>query len=328
MREVALAALASLVGAGIAAPLVFKMLIRLKSAQNVSAHLEGHQHKQGTPTMGGIIILIGLLCGMACTWRAEYLGLLVLILGFAAVGFADDYLVPKLKPGSRGLSWMPKLGLEIGAAIGAAFLTGWTDPLQMGLFLFLVLFLSNAYNFSDGLDTLAGGLAVILCLGFVLWNVRQSGPDGEHILYMRIFDGKSEMQVLIAAALGVACLPFLFYNAPPARVFMGDVGALPIGAVFAFLVASILESPMQSGMGFPMHIAGPMMLMLGIMFAEIIPVPLQIFWVKVFKKRAFNFKTPIHHAFEDLGWPHTRIVWMFHLVQAVLVVLALAWKWL
>lgn len=328
MREVALAALASLVGAGIAAPLVFKMLVKLKSAQNVSAHLEGHQHKQGTPTMGGIIILIGLLCGMACTWRAEYLGLLVLILGFAAVGFADDYLVPKLKPGSRGLSWMPKLGLEIGAAVGAAFLTGWTDPLQMGLFVFLVLFLSNAYNFSDGLDTLAGGLAVILCLGFVLWNVRQSGPDGEHILYMRIFDGKSEMQVLIAAALGMACLPFLFYNAPPARVFMGDVGALPIGAVFAFLVASILDSPMQSGMGFPMHIAGPMMLMLGIMLAEIIPVPLQIFWVKVFKKRAFNFKTPIHHAFEDLGWPHTRIVWMFHLVQAVLVVLALTWKWL
>ncbi|QYK53500.1 MAG: hypothetical protein KF824_01095 [Fimbriimonadaceae bacterium] len=328
MREAALAALASLVGAGIAAPFVFKMLIKLKSAQNVSAHLEGHQHKQGTPTMGGIIILIGLLCGMACTWRPEYLGLLVLILGFAAVGFADDYLVPKLKPGSRGLSWMPKLGLEIGAAVGAAFLTGWTDPLQMGLFVFLVLFLSNAYNFSDGLDTLAGGLALILCVGFVLWNVSQPGPDGEFNLIYRVVDGNSELQVLIASALGVACLPFLFYNAPPARVFMGDVGALPIGAVFAFLVASILESPMQSGMGFPMHIAGPMMLMLGIMFAEIIPVPLQIFWVKVFKKRAFNFKTPIHHAFEDLGWPHTRIVWLFHLVQAILVVLALAWKWL
>jgi len=328
VRDVALAALASLLGAGVAAPLVFKMLVKLKSAQNVSAHLEGHQHKQGTPTMGGIIILIGLLCGMAVTWRAEYLGLLVLILGFAAVGFADDYLVPKLKPGSRGLSWMPKLGLEIGASLVAALLTGWTNPLQMGLFVFLVLFLSNAYNFSDGLDTLAGGLAVILCVGFVLWELRLHRQTSEYNLILSIFDGKSNMRVLIATALGVGCLPFLFFNAPPARVFMGDVGALPIGAVFAFLVASILESPMQSGMGFPMHIAGPMIVMLGIMFAEIIPVPLQIFWVKVFKKRAFNFKTPIHHAFEDLGWPHTRIVWMFHVVQAALVVIALAMVWL
>ncbi len=71
-----------------------------------------------------------------------------------------------------------------------------------------------------------------------------------------------------------------------------------------------------------------LLVMLGIMFAEIIPVPLQIFWVKVFKKRAFKFKTPIHHAFEDLGWPHTRIVWMFHVVQAALVVIALAMVWL
>ena len=167
MREIALAMLASLIGGSIAAPFVFKLLVKLKSAQNVSAHLEGHQHKQGTPTMGGIIVLVGLLCGMAATWRAEYLGVLVLVLGFAFVGFADDYLVPKLKPGSRGLSWMPKLGMEIGAAVGTAFLTGWTDPVQMALFVFLVLFLSNAYNFSDGLDTLSGGLGVILCIGFV-----------------------------------------------------------------------------------------------------------------------------------------------------------------
>ncbi len=327
MRDVAIAMLASLVGASVAAPLVFKLLVKLKSAQNVSAHLEGHQHKQGTPTMGGIIVLIGLLCGMAVTWRPEYLGAVVLVLGFAAVGFADDYLVPKMKPGSRGLSWMPKLGLEIGAAVGAAFLTGWTNPVQMLLFVFLVLFLSNAYNFSDGLDTLSGGLGVILCLGFAGFYL--SGSDFAWLNDAGHHAPNAPYEAVLALTLGVAFLPFLFYNAPPAKVFMGDVGALPIGAVFAWLVAGLLlPLDVEQGSLLSTHFIGPAVVMLLLMFAEIVPVPIQIFWVKVFKKRAFNFKTPIHHAFEDLGWPHTRIAWAFHVVQAGLVVLALALVWL
>lgn len=321
MREVALATLASLVGASVAAPFVFKLLVKLKSAQNVSAHLEGHQHKQGTPTMGGIIVLVGLLCGMAATWRAEYLGVLVLILGFAAVGFADDYLVPKMKPGSRGLSWMPKLGMEIGAAIIAAGLTGWSDPLQKVLFVFLVLFLSNAYNFSDGLDTLSGGIGLLLCSGFA----------GLHLVGQSL-DSAWITPSVLALAMAVSFLPFLFYNAPPAKVFMGDVGSLPIGALLAWLTMSTITSPIHPQMFYKFTynwpLVMPCVIILLVMFAEIVPVPIQIFWVKVFKKRAFNFKTPIHHAFEDLGWPHTRIVWAFHVVQAALVVLALAWVWL
>lgn len=109
---------------------------------------------------------------------------------------------------------------------------------------------------------------------------------------------------------------------------MGDVGALPIGAVLAYLVSLKLMPAQEFWFVVPFKTIFPIIVLLGVMFAEIIPVPLQIFWVKVFKKRAFNFKTPIHHAFEDLGWPHTRIVWMFHVVQAALVVIALAMVWL
>ncbi|ARU40387.1 hypothetical protein CCB80_04225 [Armatimonadetes bacterium Uphvl-Ar1] len=318
MRDVALAMLASLLASAVAAPFVFKMLVAMKSRQNVSAHLAEHAHKQGTPTMGGIIVLIGLLAGMACTWRAEYLGVLVLVLGFAAVGFADDYLVPKMKPGSRGLHWAPKLGLEIGAAVGAAFLTGWKDPIQMGVFVFLVLFLSNAYNFSDGLDTLAGGLGVILCLGYFLLVA---------FLGVRVAEGDYDPSSImpLATALGVAFLPFLYYNSPPARVFMGDVGALPIGAVFAWMSMGILFGG-SGELNTPVLL--PVSVILLVMLIEIVPVPIQIFWVKVFKKRAFNFKTPIHHAFQEKGWPETRIVWLFHVVQAGLVVLALGWLWL
>lgn len=322
MRDVALAGIASLVAAGVAAPLVFKMLLALKSRQNVSAHLAEHAHKQGTPTMGGIIVLIGLLAGLACTWRPEFLGLVVLILGFAAVGFADDYVVPKLKPGSRGLSWMPKLGMEIAAAILGATLSGWSDPVQVGMFVFLVLFLSNAYNFSDGLDTLAGGLGVVLCLGFLLWCVGFIlNPSFEGTSPLRF--GVIALVPVVTAALGVGFLPFLFYNAPPARVFMGDVGALPIGAVFGWITMAVLY-PVGGSAVVDIPSLLPLVVMLGVMFIEIVPVPIQIFWVKVFKKRAFTFKTPVHHAFQERGWPETRIVWMFHVVQAGLVVVALA----
>jgi phospho-N-acetylmuramoyl-pentapeptide-transferase len=315
VREVALAMLASLVASAVAAPFVFKMLVAMKSRQNVSAHLAEHQHKQGTPTMGGIIVLIGLLCGMACTWRAEYLGVLVLVLGFAAVGFADDFLVPKMKPGSRGLHWAPKLGLEIGAAVLGASLSGWQTPVELCAFVFMVLFLSNAYNFSDGLDTLAGGLGVILCLGLI------------QLIYT-YHTMHEPVAPAIAGALFVGFLPFLVLNAPPARVFMGDVGALPIGAVLAWIAASFLMPMSEFGYELNLNNLLPLLILFSVMLAEIIPPPLQVFWVKVFKKRLFNFKTPIHHAFQERGGPETRIVWLFHVVQAGLVVLALGVLWL
>lgn len=306
---------ASLIGAALLSPLVFKLLVKLKSAQNVSKHLEGHQHKQGTPTMGGLMVLAGLLCGMACTWRPEFLAVLVLVLSYAAVGFADDFLVPRLKPGSRGLHWMPKLGLEVGGAVAAAFLTGYTAPWQLGLFVFMVLFLGNAYNFSDGLDTLSGGLGVILCVGLIALSLGTPAM-------MRVVDGGSLAQshVLILGALAAAFLPFLAFNAPPAKVFMGDVGSLPIGGVLAWAVMRMLDGA-SGRLWFAVGI------LLLVMFFEIALPPIQVFWVKAFKKRAFRFKTPIHHALEDLGWPHTRIVWLFHVVQASLAVFALSWVW-
>ncbi|MBA4292400.1 hypothetical protein C0431_05470 [bacterium] len=325
-----LAMLASLMASAVAAPFVFKMLVAMKSRQNVSAHLAEHAHKQGTPTMGGIIVLIGLLTGMACTWRAEYLGVLVLVLGFAAVGFADDFLVPKMKPGSRGLHWAPKLGLEIGAAVGAAFLTGWNDPVQMGVFVFLVLFLSNAYNFSDGLDTLAGGLGVILSAGLALIVIfpPMAGLGTKLVTELSTPLSTQYSIVIICSSLLVSFLPFLYLNSPPARVFMGDVGALPIGAVLAWIASMLLLPTGDPTVNISLSNLFPLAVLFGVMIAEIIPPPLQVFWVKVFKKRLFNFKTPIHHAFQEKGWPETRIVWLFHVVQAGLVVLALGMIWL
>lgn len=315
-----LGALIALVAGGVAAPLIFRLLVAMKSRQTISQHIQEHAHKQGTPTMGGLIVLVGLLAGLLfARWESSLIAPVVLVLGFGLVGFLDDYVVPKLKPGSRGLSWMPKLGLEVGASVVAALFMGWTDPLMIGFFVFMVLFLSNAYNFSDGLDGLAGGLGLILCLGFVAMSFVATSFGLDRW-------GTDVMSVAqVGAVLGASFLPFLFYNAPPAKVFMGDVGALPIGAVFGWMASVALtgygyaQSPFTN---IPLLLA--ILVMMGVMFAEIIPVPLQIGWVKIFKKRLFQFKTPIHHAFQERGWPETRIVWRFHLLQIVLVIIGLS----
>lgn len=290
-----------------AAPGILKLLAKIKSRQTISEHIKEHAHKQGTPTMGGLIVLCGLVTGLLVdllTSKENGSGLetlLVLIVGYAIIGFADDYIVPRYLAGKRGLGWLPKLAMQIGVALLASFSLGF-DLVEHGLFVFLVLFWANAYNFSDGMDGLAGGLAIVLAVAFAVltWSV-------------------------VPIVLIGAFLPFLFLNAPPARVFMGDVGSLPIGATFAWLTAQAI------GLGEPdMSLADsisamiPLLPLVGIMLIELVPVPLQILWVKLFKRRLFNFKTPVHHALQDRGWPETRIVALFVLAQIALVMVTLA----
>lgn len=287
----------------VAAGPILKLLIAMKSRQTVSQHLEGHQVKQGTPTMGGLIILAGAIPTLFLFLGNTTEALLLILFGF--IGFADDFIVPKLMPGKRGLGWIPKLAMQVGAAVLALAMAG---PLQqdphLALRVLTILFFCNAYNFADGLDGLAGTLGLILLLGLCALS-----------------DSTRDWAVPLALIGGI--LAFLFFNAPPAKVFMGDVGSLPIGALMGLLAAkisftgpdfqSVLSNP-------PFHAA---LVLSFLMFAELIPVPLQIFWVKVFKKRLFPF-TPIHHAFEKAGWPETRVTMSFVLVQILCLFLALS----
>ncbi len=302
----------AMVVAGLAAPMVYRILLALKSRQTVSPHIGEHAHKQGTPTMGGLIILVGALVGVFLMRGSGAVGMLpplFLLVGFGLVGFLDDFVVPRLWPGKRGLGWLPKLALEIVATVSAGYVMELRDPVHLAVYAFIVLFYSNAYNFADGLDGLAGGIAVILGLGLIAVRWQETP-----------WDAYFPMIGIVAGAL-----PFLVLNAPPAKVFMGDVGALPIGAVLGH--TALL--PFLGAGGFTQNL-GNQWLVLGIgvmsllMALELLPVPIQIGWVKVFKRRAFNFKTPIHHAFQEKGWPETRIVYLFHIVQAGLVVLGVA----
>lgn len=305
--------IATLIFGFVTSPFVFRFLKWLKSGQNVSSHApETHKVKQGTPNMGGLMILSTLLFGIAISWqqgaqlnflmtreRNEFVVPVILLLGFGIIGFLDDYLVPKMKPGSRGISWVPKLVLQTLVAGAAAFLEfGGDKPGTVALLTFALLFFVNAFNFSDGLDGLAGGLAIILCVGLLLTNKTAYFP------------------LLVIASI----LPFMAWNAPPAKVFMGDTGSLPVGALLGYLIVMPFLRVQALG-GFSSELLVWAFLLSGVMIAELVPVPLQIFWVKVFKRRLFPF-TPIHHAFEKAGVPETRVVAYFWTAQAVLVLLA------
>ncbi|MFQ3587011.1 MAG: hypothetical protein SNJ74_09505 [Fimbriimonadaceae bacterium] len=280
----------------IAAAPVLRLLIALKSRQTVSRHLPGHQGKSGTPTMGGLIVVLGLAAAILATPALER-SLLVLVLGFAVIGFWDDFVVPRLWPGKRGLGWKEKLILQFAVTGGWVWLAGAASAGAEVAFGagFVVLFWANAYNFADGLDGLAAGLGIWIALGIAACAFVVGMPS----------------LALVALALVAAMVPFAFLNAPPAKVFMGDVGSLPVGALLGALLVGLVAVEPQ-----PLVWVAAGLLSL-IMAVELVPVPLQILSVKIRKKRLFP-KTPIHHALEDAGWPETRIVSGFVLAQVVL----------
>lgn len=324
----------SLIAGGVLAYPIYRLLLLTKSRQTVSEFAPPtHQAKQGTPTMGGLILVAAFTITTAVLSNGGFIpispGILALFLGFAFIGFTDDFLVPRWLKGKRGLGWKQKIMLQILVAGWAAYAHGGNVfDARWGLTVFLILFAANAFNFIDGLDALAGSVLLAFCSGLaVLCFAGLMVPE----------------PAIVCAALMGGVIPFLFLNAPPAKVFMGDVGSLPVGAVLGLGIATLLaprsqaagleansdmsilaqfEAQMQiEGILWRPEMAIPLTILCLLMVVELVPVPLQIAWVKLFKKRLFPF-TPIHHAFEKAGWPESRVVWMFALIQIVLAALA------
>lgn len=312
---------------------VYRILLALKSRQAISQYApEGHQIKQGTPTMGGIIIVLGMLTGIVVAWMTTadsvkafppallpvpvwtvFPASLMLLVGFASIGFVDDFVVPRLYAGKRGLGWKQKIILQIVVAVWAAVTLTPNQPARAALCAFLVLFCANAFNFLDGLDALAGSVLIALCVGLMLLGTTWS-PQTPFLPL-----------VMIAATI-----PFLALNAPPAKLFMGDVGSLPIGALLGLVFSQMVGATAGPTLTGPLSILASELtrsnwlaaFLIGfLLIAELVPVPLQIFWVKVFRRKLFIY-TPIHHAFEKKGWPESRVVWCFFLAQIVLGALA------
>ena len=335
LNSITLAFWASFLGAGILAWPIYRLLLLTKSKQTVSQYAPStHQKKQGTPTMGGLILIAGFLAAAWSVATASSISIrlatLFIFLGFALIGFVDDFVIPRVMKGKRGLGWKQKFVMQaVIAGVGVYFHSGRVLDVRWGVITFIVLFMANAYNFADGLDALAGSILLIFGTGMMILALEgMIVPE----------------PAIIAAALIGAVIPFLFLNAPPAKVFMGDVGSLPVGAVLGLGVAGILSPRSEAmianfgpnasilerwaaqqtveGTLWRTEMMIPLAILCLLMVVELVPVPIQIFWVKAFKRRLFPF-TPVHHAFEKAGWPETRVVWTFALAQLVMVALAI-----
>jgi len=289
-----------------------------------------HMGKQGTPTMGGLAIVAAAFVGWlvahvrSIAFSDQALIVWVGILGMAAMGFLDDWIKVRKKH-NRGIFWKQKNYITMGFSL----LIGWwlvsstgiaetislarADDLGIELPTpvwvvwagLIVWATTNAVNVTDGLDGLAGGSALMGFGAFTIigyWVFRN--PD----LYQVV--NPLDMGVLAAAFAG-ACLGFLWWNAAPARIFMGDVGALAIGSALAFCALTLNT-----------HLL--LILICGINVVEAGSVAIQMGVFKASGRRRRLFKmSPIHHHFELSGWPETTVIIRFWLLAAVFVALAL-----
>jgi phospho-N-acetylmuramoyl-pentapeptide-transferase len=296
----------------VAGPLLIPLLRRLKFGQQIrSDGPQGHLKKAGTPTMGGIIILLALsLAALRFADKTpELYILLIATLGFGLVGFFDDYIKIVFKR-SLGLTAKQKLlgqllvsavvcfylysighSTDVGVPLtGFVFHLGW---LYYPLVVIFMLGMSNAVNFTDGLDGLLSGTAAIAFGAYVIIAMKMHSP---------------ETAVFSAAMVG-AVLGFLVFNAHPAKVFMGDTGSLGIGGGLA--VAAVLTK------------AEVLLIVVGGVFVmEVLSVILQVASFKTRGKRIFKM-SPIHHHFELVGWSEWRVVITFWIAGLVLAGLGL-----
>jgi phospho-N-acetylmuramoyl-pentapeptide-transferase len=294
-----------------------------------------HYTKEGTPTMGGIIILAAIilptLLWSDLTNRFIQLILFVTI-WMGAIGFMDDYMKAILKR-PRGMVGRYKLagqivcGLVLGLTLfylspSASFGTATEIPFVKDFFLdfkwvilfvpFVVLVIagsSNAVNLTDGLDGLATGLCGIVFVAFAGFAYVSGRSDFSNYLQITYLEGAGELTVYCTAAMGAA-LGFLWYNSHPAEVFMGDTGALALGGALGATAIMLKKELLLVIVG-------------GVFVAEALSVILQVSSFKLRGKRIFRM-APLHHHFEQLGWPETKVVTRFWIVGAICALLTLA----
>jgi phospho-N-acetylmuramoyl-pentapeptide-transferase len=292
-----------------------------------------HASKSGTPTMGGLAIVVAALIGWVVAHTRSGLVFsnqaLVIwggVLALAAMGFLDDY-IKVTKSHNRGIFWKKKSYITLAISIGIAWvlvsvtdvsqnvsmtranLPGWHLPwwifiVYAGLIIWATI---NAVNVTDGLDGLAGGSALLGFLAFTIiayWAFRNPG------IYTGVIN-PLDLAVLAAAFAG-ACGGFLWWNAAPARIFMGDVGALGIGSALALLA---LTTDTQ--------LLILLICAINVMEAGSVAVQMGVFKASCRKRRLFRL-SPIHHHFELVGWPETTVIIRFWIISGICVATALA----
>jgi len=343
-------------------PWVIRYLSSLKIGQPVREYgVQSHLKKSGTPTMGGVLVLIGIAVSTLLwfDWSNRFVWVVMMVtLGFGAVGWVDDWrkVVDKNPEGMRSREkflWQSLIGLL--AAIYLAFsvsetsflrvaelffrwvTSGFSTPLPptadlivpffksvsmplgvwgfMAFAYFVIVGASNAVNFTDGLDGLAIMPVVMVGSALGVFAYATGSAVFSRYLFLPYIPGAGELLIFCAAMAG-AGLAFLWFNAHPAQVFMGDVGALSLGGALGTIAVITRQEIVLAIMG-------------GIFVAETLSVMLQVSWFKYTKKkygegrRLFRM-APLHHHFEKKGWTETQVVIRFWIITMLLCLVGLA----
>lgn len=294
-------------------PIVIPFLRRLKIGQTERKELESHLKKNGTPTMGGIMILASIVV-TSLLYIKDYpkiIPILFMTVGFGIIGFLDDYLKVVLRRSDGLLPWQKMICQILVTTVFAVYMVSYSDvsltmliPFSGGKYLdigwlalpvlyFAVIGTVNGTNFTDGLDGLASSVTVMVATFF---SVVAIGTDA----------GIAPITCAVVGAL----LGFLLFNVYPARVFMGDTGSLALGG-FVVSAAYMMQMPL-------------FILIVGLIYlVEVLSVMIQVtYFKKTGGKRIFRM-APIHHHFELGGWSETRVVAVFSIITAILCLLAL-----
>lgn len=290
-------------------PVIIPYLIKLKFGQNIRDDgPQGHLKKTGTPTMGGIMILLSFFVASLFFIKNNTDGIIILFvtIGYGIIGFIDDY-IKIVKKRSLGLRAYQKIiGQFIITAIFIYYLYNYTKigtdiyiPFTNGITLnlgilyipFLIIVMVgtvNSVNLTDGLDGLAAGVTALVSVFFLFisWALKSS--------------------ILPITGAAVGCLMgFLLFNSYPARVFMGDTGSLALGGFIAS-VAIILKMPL-------------ILVIVGLIYVlESFSVIIQVTYFKATHGKRFFKMAPLHHHFELSGWPETKVVTLFYIITAIL----------
>ncbi|MFM1606064.1 MAG: phospho-N-acetylmuramoyl-pentapeptide-transferase [Candidatus Pseudothioglobus sp.] len=294
---------------------------------------ESHRDKEGTPTMGGVLILFAFFTSVIIwgDWRNPFLWIVIVTaLLFSSIGFIDDYLKIK-KQNSDGLSrrqkilaqsistiliciWLLSLNSKtIGAEILIPFFKDLVIPLNAFGFLivgwFAIVGGSNSVNLTDGLDGLAIMPVILISGALAVFAYIGGNYNFSAYLNMPFMPGTGEVFVICAALIGSG-FGFLWFNTYPAEIFMGDIGSLSLGAILAVIAIIVHQEILLILMG-------------GIFVAETLSVILQIGYFKRTQKRLF-LMAPIHHHFEEMGLKEPKIIVRFWIVTLILVLISLA----
>jgi phospho-N-acetylmuramoyl-pentapeptide-transferase len=311
-------------------PPLIRALERLRVGQPIRDIGPDHQSKEGTPTMGGLLILLSLLVSVLLWSNLDNRFVWIVIgitSGYGLLGFIDDYR--KVKEGhSGGISARAKLFWQTVMALGVA-LAIYADPdfdahlavpffknftPHLGIFYvpfaaFVIVATSNGVNLTDGLDGLAIGPVLIAAGTFLILSYAAGHVGIADYLAIKYVPGSGHLAIFCGALIGGG-LGFLWFNASPAQLFMGDVGSLALGGALGTIAVLIRQE-------FLLPIVG------GIFVVETLSVMIQVASFKMTGKRVF-LMAPIHHHYEKLGWPEQKIVVRFWIVSAILGLVALS----